>query len=164
MVNLKKVLIEVVAFVVTVLYFWFIVLPQFALPLWGEVACLTVISVVFGLIFVWWGRVECWLIKIAVFFAPALVVLAILASVFWPFTVPFAFAELLLLFYPLFARIEKRFKPLIIFWFGLVGFLALIFMITIWNKSLFLFLSSSWSTPWGVFTGIPSRFTGAPCK
>jgi membrane associated rhomboid family serine protease len=38
-------------------------------------------------------------------------------------------------------------------------------MITIWNKSLFLFLSSSWSTPWGVFTGIflhgsPEHFTG----
>jgi uncharacterized membrane protein len=56
MVNLKKVLIEVVAWVVTMLYFWFVVLPQFALSLWGEVACLAVISVVFGLIFVWGGE------------------------------------------------------------------------------------------------------------
>jgi len=154
MANFKKILIEIGAWLITMFYVWFIVLPQFALPLWGEAICLVGVSIVLGLIFVRGKQIGSWLRKIAVFFAPALVVLAILASVFWPFTVPFAFAELLLLFYPLFARIEKRFKPLIIFWFGLVGFLALIFMITIWNKSLFLFFSSSWSTPWGVFTGI----------
>jgi len=83
-----------------------------------------------------------------------LVVLAILASVFWPFTFPFVFAELLLLFYPLFARIEKRFEPLIFFWFGFVALLSLIFIVTVWNEPLFLLLSSSWVMPWGVFTGI----------
>jgi hypothetical protein len=36
MVNLKKVLIEVAAWVVIMLYFWSVVLPQFALSLWSE--------------------------------------------------------------------------------------------------------------------------------
>jgi hypothetical protein len=50
--NLKKGLIEVATFVVTVLYFWFFVFPQFALLLWSEIVCLAGVNVSFWLIFI----------------------------------------------------------------------------------------------------------------